>query len=628
MKRIRSRRSALLPLVMGVAATIATAAPWATTGHAGASPRAVRADLTSTRSVGSTRSRSAGARGGVASYALPTGADFSWILPLEPGTNTESWNRYIANGMWVPLYFDGRGSTTGIDYTASLAKPPVYSDGDTKVTITLHPGYTWSDGQKVTSADVKFFFELDEAGKGTLGEYHPGLLPDNLRSVTYPSATRIVLRLDHSYNPTWFTGNQLLWIYALPAQSWDKTCASCRVSDAAATPAGAKKVFKFLFSQSKDLPTYGTNPLWKTVDGPWVIKSFDPVTYQASFAANPRYTGPTKPKLSGYKVYSFTTGTAELDALRSGALTVGSLPLSAYKEVAYFESHGYSVKPEMHFYDMAFEFGYTSRTWGPLVRQLYVRQALQHLVTEKLYIRTSLHGYGLVDYGPIAAYPGSPYVSPALRKDPYPYSLSAATHLLRSRGWKVRSNGIDVCARPGAGAHECGAGIKKGEALSLRFIYETGTTAFADQVAEFAAAAKKVGIDIALDGQTQTTMFSIAGVCPSTPPCAYGMVGYSDYMWTYGPIDIIPSGNVQFGKGNYWAGGYTSLTAQRLIAAASVSPGTSLRALYAAEDYLSKNVASLWWPLFDTVVVVKGNLKGWKLNPYGDPDPATWYFSS
>lgn len=564
----------------------------------------------------------------VASYALPTGSHFDSILPFETGTNTESWTRFIVNGMWMPLYFPGKGSQTGIDYTLSVAKPPVYSDGDTVVTITLNPNFTWSDGQPVTSADVKFFFELDEAGKKTLGEYLPGSMPDNIASITYPSSSSVVLHLNHAYNPTWFTGNQLIWVYALPAQAWDKTCATCPVNGAATSPAGAKKVFKFLLSQAKDLRTYATNPLWKTVDGPWVIQSFAPVTHNASFAANPHYSGPTKPKLSGFKIYSYTTGTAELDALRSGILTYGYLPLSNIKEKSYFKSHGFTLKVRKFFYLEGMELGYTSKQWGPLMKQLYIRQALQHLVTEKLYIKATLHGYGMVDYGPIAAYPGSPYVSPTLRKDPYPYNPSAAKHLLSEHGWKVEPNGTDICERPGTGPNDCGAGISKGKPLSFPFLYGTGTTAFAAQVSAFTTAAKKVGIDITAEGKSQTTLFSVGGVCPSTPPCNWGMVGYAGWLWTYGPIDLVPSGDAQYRKGNYWGGGYTTPKAQQLIQAADESPGTSLQPLYKAENYLSKNVASLWWPLLETVVVAKSNLKGWEqLNPYGNPNPMTWYFS-
>jgi peptide/nickel transport system substrate-binding protein len=562
--------------------------------------------------------------GGVASYALGTGEDFSWIFPLENEANYEVWDGDVENGSWMPLFFAGKGSKTGIEYTMSIGKKPVYSDGDTKVTINLNTDFTWSDGTKVTSTDIKFFFEVDTAGKHTLGDYLPGELPDDITSASYPGPYTVVLHLNHAYNPTWFTGNQLSWIYPLPAQAWDKTCATCPVTNAAATPSGAAQVFKFLYSQAETLATYSTNPLWKTVDGPWVISSYDATTYDAGFTANPHYTGPTKPRLAGYKLYSFTTATAELDALRSGTVTFGWLPLSDASEASYFDSHGFAVKPWRFFYNEVIEFGYTSKTWGALVKQLYVRQAFQHLVTQKLYITRTLHGYGIVDYGVVADYPGSDYVSATLRKDPYPFSLSAARTLLTEHGWKKGSNGIDVCERPGTGAHDCGAGIAKGKALSLRFMYATGTTAFLAQVSAFQTVAKEVGIGITLDGQTEDTMFSIAGVCPTSPPCDWGLAGYSGYMWPFGQYHILPTGDNQFGKGNFWAGGYTTAKAQKLINAADDSPG--LRPLYADEDYLSKNVASLWWPLEDTVVVAKKHLQGWQnLSPYGTIYPQFWY---
>ena len=48
----------------------------------------------------------------------------------------------------------------------------------------------------------------------------------------------------------------------------------------------------------------------------------------------------------------------------------------------------------------------------------------------------------------------------------------------------------------------------------------------------------------------------------------------------------------------------------------------------ADENYLSKNVASLWWPLSDIeIAAVKKTLSGWQhLNPYASYVPQTWYF--
>jgi peptide/nickel transport system substrate-binding protein len=563
--------------------------------------------------------------GGVASYALPIGEDFSWMLPLENQANYESYDGNVELGMWRPLYYVGAPGKTGIDYAASIGQRPVYSNGDTTVTVDLNKGWKWSDGTPVTTADVKFFFELAASGakSGKYANYVPGELPDDIASVTYPSAYQFVVHLKHAYNPEWFTGNQLTWVVPLPQQAWDKTCATCAVGNVAATPAGANKVYNFLYKASSSVSTYATNPLWKTVDGPWVIKSYNPTTYHTVMAANPHYTGPGKPKLAGYEIYAFNSDTAELDAVRSGTVDFGFIPVSDQGEISYFKSNGYNVDPWRNFYNEDIEFGYTG-PWKALVSQLYIRQALQHLVDQPLYIKQAMHGYGLPDYGVAPDYPGSQYVAPALRTNPYPYSVSAATKLLTSHGWAKGANGIDVCQKPGTAANECGAGIPKGKPLSIMFMYSTGNPSFQAMVEAFATSAKQAGIDIPLDGQTENTMYSIAGVCPPGP-CKYGLAGYAGYMWDFGQAQVLPVGGNQFGKGNYWAGGYNSATADALIAAAHDKPG--LQPLYAAETYLTKNVASLFWPLGDyEIAAVKKNLAGWyPLSPYDNFQVSNWY---
>lgn len=565
--------------------------------------------------------------GGTASYAFSVGSHFSWMLPLENQTAYAGPNLTVEDGMWLPLYSTSSGSGTGIDYGRSIGDPPSYSNHDTTVTITMKHTIRWSTGAAVTARDVKFFFELDSAGKHTLGDYIPGEMPDDITSIDYPNPYQVVLHLDRSYSPTWFTDNQLTWITPLPAQAWNKTCSACPVGSAATTPAGADSVFKFLMQQSESLRTYTTNPLWKTVDGPWVISSYNQVNFAASFAANESYTGPTKPKLAGYKLYSYTTPTAEINALRAGSVTFGYLPLSDLSQAPFFKSHGYTVKAWKLFYSEGIEFGYTSKTWGPLVKQLYLRQALQHLVNEHLYIKRTLGGYGIPDFGPVADYPNSPYVAPAIRTDPYPYDPAAAAALLGKHGWVRGAGGIDVCARPGAAPTDCGPGVGKGTKLDLRFMYSTGTTSFFAQVSAFATVAKSVGVGITLAGLSTTSMYTAAGVCPSAPPCKWGLAGYAGYLWPYTDNTILPTGKNEFGKGNFWAGGYTTPTAQSLIDAADHQAGR--KALYADEEYLSKQVASLWWPLEDEIVVVKNSLGGWKhLSPYGTIDPSNWYFSS
>ena len=579
--------------------------------------------------------------GGTASYALPPGDVFTWVIPIESLVAYEPYQTNVEDEMYLPMYWFGTGSKTGIDYKLSIGNKPVWSNGDRTVTIHMKHTITWSTGAPVTSNDVKFFFQLYQAGKTQIGNYLPGLMPDNIARITYPNAYTFVLHLTRAYNPTWYEGNQLGWIYPLPVQSWDRTSLSSPASASnSSTPAGAKAVFTFIFSQAKSRNTYATNPMWKVVDGPFFISGYNSVTHDATFDRNTHYTGATKPHLAAYTVYSFTTGTTELDALRSGSITFGYIPYSDLSQISYYKSHGYSIKSWPIFYNNVAELSYTSKTWGPLVRQLYIRQALQHLITDHLYITRTLGGNGLPDYGPVAVYPHSSYVGAAIKKDPYPYDPQAALKLLEAHGWVKGPGGIDVCKHPGTGPSRCGKGIAKGRKLTFFTYYATGTTALFTQASAFKTVAKAAGIDVKLDGQTVTSIYSLAGLCVTpqqkvpktlaTGSCKWGISLDALWFWNYGQYQLVPAGTGQWGKGNFFGGGYYTAKAQKLIDAVETAPAKSgLAPLYKDEAYLSKQVPSLWWPLQDwEIVAAKKNLSGWQhLNPYANYMPQTWYYT-
>ena len=567
------------------------------------------------------------AQGGVASYALGGGGIFQWMLPLDSPTTADVANQNEESDFWRPLFVAGGPGKTGINYTVSIGRQPIYSHGNTEITINLNRGWKWSDGVPVTTRDVRFFFEIEAAAakSGKYANYIPGYMPDNFASISYAGPYQFTIRLKHPTNPAWLTGNQLTWIFPLPQHAWDKTCSGCQVGDNAATPVGAMKVYNYLYRQSSQLSTYSTNPLWKVVDGPWVIKSYDAATYHAVISANTHFSGPDKPHLDGYQIYSFTSETAEVNALRSGIIDQGYLPYSDIGLVPYFKNHGYNVTGSPIFGNQVAVLNYTG-PWKSLVSQLYIRQALQHLINQPLYIKQTFHGYGLPDYGPVAAYAHSDLVSPQLLKNPYPYSVKAAAALLTAHGWKKGPNGIDVCARAGSASNECGPGIPAGKQLSIPITYSTGFSDLQAQVQAFATAATQAGVKIPLNGQTISAQGSADGVCPPGP-CNWGMSIYPTAFWVLAQQDdTVPLFEQEFGKGNTYAGGYYSAKAQALITAAETQPG--LQPLYDAENFLSKGVASLWWPIAENIIVSKKNLGGWyPANPYTNPDMTGWYFT-
>ncbi len=568
-------------------------------------------------------SSSSGVPANYATFALHSGDTYSWVLPLPNQANYEPWDQNAEYGMYRPLYIAGNGSQPVINYAASLANPPVYSNNNTSVTVTLK-NYKWSDGQPLTTRDVQFFYNLYKANKDSIASYVSGNFPDNVASFTVNNAKTFTLTLKSPVNPLWFTDNELSAFVPLPQHVWDRTSASQAVGNYDMTTAGAVAVFKYLTAQSSKLATYATNPLWKVVDGPWKLQSYDPTTGRTVFSRNNAFSG-ALPKLSGYVLESFTSQTAEVDALRNGQLDYGYLPLSDYGISQSLAKAGFTLAPWPTEYVQWAELGYTSKKYGPLVKQLYIRQALQHLINEPLYLKTTLHGDGQLTYGPVPNLPGSPYVTPQEKTDPYPYSPSAAKALVAAHGWTVK-NGVFVCTSPGTAANECGAGITANEQLNLLFMYQTGTPTLAAQVGAFDTAAKAADIGITLDPQSQSTMFSIGGVCPSAGPCNWGIILYRTFLWNYGQGDVLPTGGQMFGQGNYWGGGYYSPQAQALIAATHTQPG--LQPLFNYENYISSQVAALWFPTWDEQIsVVSKKLHGWSPQQvFGDPQPSRWYF--
>ena len=214
--------------------------------------------------------------GGTATYALLPGTTPNYIFPMLTAAyysvaNIEQFQRLS----YRSLYWIGNAQGQPVvDPAMSLAALPSYSDHDSVVTIHLG-NYTWSDGSPVTTRDVAFWINMLKVNKGSFAAYIPGEFPDNLKSYKIVNSKTIVLTLTGSFNPTWFTYDQLSQITPLP-RAWDKTSATGKVGNYDQTASGAKAVFNFLTAQSKDIATYGTNPLWKTVDGPWKLAS-DPL---------------------------------------------------------------------------------------------------------------------------------------------------------------------------------------------------------------------------------------------------------------------------------------------------------------------------------------------------------------
>ncbi len=441
-----------------------------------------------------------------------------------------------------------------------------------------------------------------------------------------PDSHTLVLNLNRSVNPIWFWQDSLAGISPLPVHAWAKASASGPVLDPS-VPANATKIYNFLAAQSKSVTTYATNPLWKVVDGPYQLTSFNNTTGAFTLSPNAKYSGPHASKMSNISAVPFTSDTAEWNAVKSGAIDQGYVPFADLPQVTSIKSK-YNVfgYPGYGFNYVTFNFKDKTGDFNNIIKQLYIRQAFAHLEDEAGYISAFFHGAGGQAYGPIPAIPPNPWTPASATKNPFPFSVSAAVGLLKAHGWTVHPGGTDVCTTPGAGSTQCGAGIPAGTKLAFNMIYNTSPAIIGQQITDLVSQAKKAGFNITLKSDNFNHM--IATYYDVAQP-------KNDNLWAmedFGGFSIstYPTTNGIFNSsGTYNIGGYTDPKADQLIAAST--GGSDPNAVKAEADYITTQVPSLFQPLVDNVEVWKKTISGppfsfESLTQY-QLQPESWYFT-
>ena len=573
-----------------------------------------------------------GINGGTVSFGLLPGQTPGFIFPVTPAAKSSAFTIYdFQYLMWRPLYWSRIGTAPAINYTLSLAAAPAFSKGNKIVTIRLNGGYRWSNGQQVTAKDVIFSIDLLKAAvnesPANWGNYTPGFFPNNVVSVTAPDARTVVMRLDRAYNPGWFELDQLSLIVPMPAAAWARTSVSGPTVDFTVA-ANANRIYDFLTAQSNLMGSYATNPLWQTVDGPFKLVAFSASTGGNSLVPNPAYTGPSKPRIARLDEVAYTSNIAELDALLDHRLTVGTIPGQDVPQVHRLSRAGYNFYGYPNFGWSYLPFNFKDKTghWDSIVAQLYIRQALAHLIDQRAYIRGIYSGAAEPAFGPVPSLPVSQFTPADAKKDPYPYSITAATSLLKARGWHVVSGGTDTCVRPGTGTSQCGAGIPAGTRLSFNLIYDSMDSSISAEDTAFASAARSAGIQVQLVPKSFNTIIETYNN-PSAPVNVNAWA-----MEDFGGIGdpLYPTTNGIFNStGSFNFGSYHSATADALIHASVY--GAKPSAVNAEAAFLTRDLPALFLPDSDTVVA-------WSKKLSGPPDsfasltqsafnPEVWYFT-
>ncbi len=603
----------------------------------------------------STGTVTAAKRGGVVTFAEQPESPPTYILPLANGSTYNGINILLfSENMYLPLYWFGSDGKPALNKALSLAYPPTESDNDTVLTIDLKH-WAWSDGDPITARDVIFWLNLLSAvsdpeaptvagpGSGTSGPGWgpavPGGFPTNLISYRQTGTYQLVLKTNAAYNPTWFLYNELSQIFPLPQQEWDRysqagpvgdydTTAGPRTPVSGTSPtqyvptnpgtgtSGALGVAAFLNDQSYDLATYQSNPLWKVVDGPFRLAEYTSTGF-VKFVPNTAYSGQPKPSIAAFEEEPFTSDSAEFNALRSGAITIGYIPSQDIPQARVLEDRGYKLNAWDDFASNYMAYNFTNPTVGPIFRQLYFRQALQSLVDQPAYVRDFLAGYGTPTNGPVPTFPaGNSDESPLEAKSLiYPYSPAKAVSLLGSHGWKVRPGGTTTCVKPGSASGDCGAGIRSGQALSFSLIYESGVTPVANEMAALKSTlSQKAGITLSLSSGPFAQIVGLAFTgCSSSSPCSGWELANWGSGWTYGP-DYFPTGEEILASGaTFNPGDYSSSVNDANIQATETasSQAAERTALYRYENFAATQLPLVWLPTAPfQLTMYKANLAG------------------
>jgi peptide/nickel transport system substrate-binding protein len=548
-------------------------------------------------------------------FAETPGASPSFISPFAPcaydAVNNINQFQYL---MYRPLYWFGLGGSPAMVPRLSLANPPVLSKSRTTIILTTK-GWRFADGQSVDGQSVVFFLNLWKADPTGLCATEPGVgAPDQIKSVG-ARGDRVQINFTTPVNATWALYSVLSQITPLP-DAWDRTAsgpATCATSayNAASTGAVCAGVATYLTQQGAQSTTF-TSAFWQSgVDGPWRLAHFD-AAGDATFVANPTYSGPQRPRLSVFREVAFPTTARELAAVSAGQVDLAYVDPATLVTGAFTLPSGYraSKGPPWSINYAVINFSAADPN-ASVIRQLYIRRALQDALNQNSVITTAFDGlaYPTTSPLPVAANAAFPGATPP----PVAYDPASARALLSSHGWSA-VGGVLTCQRPGASSDECGPGIAAGTALSLTMLASDDSPLLTRQLAVESAQWSAVGIRVTTVFRGYATVVSGCQGDSGYDLCEWGS------GWTYQPA-LFPSGEQILATGGTAnLGGYANAHVDALIHASMYTP-TSL-APYAA--FAASQVPVLYQPVPATILVTRSTLTssiGLAPNPYGTLTP-------
>lgn len=514
--------------------------------------------------------------GGTIEYAELPQSNLNWFLPLVNTGFDSVANFQLIYQMYKPLLWVNANYT--INWNSSIAQKITYNKAGTVYHVFLNPKWHWSNGKPVTSQDILFTWDVIKAtsaanapspwpyvGAGT------GDIPNGIKSLVANGNYEVTFTLDKPANQEWFIFNGIIQLIPMPKAAWD--------------------IHKNIAKEIKYLGSEGSNPQFdQVVDGPFKIGPTANNQYW-SLIPNRHYDG----HKSTVKRIVFTyegSNAAEFAALKTGTINVGYLDQSEYGARSALTSQGDVITPEylFGFYETQLNM-FPGSPVKSLFDHLYIRQALQMGINRQGIDDSIYHGYAPPIDGPIPGTPKTPFLDPALKTNPYPYSPARGKKLLEQHGWHM-VNGVMT---------------KGSQHLALQLDYPSGSTSETEEVELMKQDWAAEGIQVQLKGLPASTLEGIT-YNPSQPK---GWEMSTGLAWFYNGPGYWPTGGQLFATNAPSGFGYSSNEEDALIAATHrpyATAAESLQAFYRYEDYTAVQLPMLWQNNVGTLAVHAPNV--------------------
>jgi peptide/nickel transport system substrate-binding protein len=256
-------------------------------------------------------------------------------LHLNDPNNGLSVTSYIWQAMWEDLY----GVTEDITfYPELLAEEAVVApndDGSATISYKLRDGLTWSDGEPLTSADVKFTYDIimegvdPETGSGGVYLISARTGYDQITDFTVSSPTEFSITFD-----PFFSGYKALFTNVFPAHAFGEGAGAAEVNAAQATWTNA---------DGQILPSSGAMVFdsWERGVAMNLVRNDG---YHGSVSPDAVNRGPAC--VSGVRIAWVADTDAQINALRAGeAQVIFTQPQLAFEELRNDENFTIAAKP-------------------------------------------------------------------------------------------------------------------------------------------------------------------------------------------------------------------------------------------------------------------------------------------